>query len=88
MVPKQRFYPQCRPCSDVQSIAVRTGKKILVRHNGGAKVGAACAAAADPNAIWLGGMWSPTTFPTRDPQWWHPSRRSHPASVRLCASVA
>jgi hypothetical protein len=45
MVPKQRFYPQCRPCSDVQSTAVRTGKKILVRHNGGAKVGAAVAVA-------------------------------------------
>ena len=45
---------------------------------------AACAAAADPNAILLGGMWSPTTFPTRDPQWWHPSRA---ATRRACASA-
>ena len=45
MVPKQRFYPQCRPCSDVQSAAVRTGRKILVQHNGGARIGAAVALA-------------------------------------------
>lgn len=45
MVPKQRFYPQCRPCSDVQSAAVRAGRKILVQHNGGAKAGAAVALA-------------------------------------------
>ena len=33
-VPKQRFYPQCRPCSDLQSTAVRMGAKKLVMHNG------------------------------------------------------
>ena len=34
MVPKQRFYPQCRKCSDAQSVAVRAGKKMLVQHGG------------------------------------------------------
>ena len=29
MVPKQRFYPQCRACSDLQSHAVRLGTKRL-----------------------------------------------------------
>ena len=45
MVPKQRFYPQCRPCSDVQSAAVRMGSKILIQHNGGLRIGAFVAAA-------------------------------------------
>lgn len=30
--PKQRFYPQCEPCSLLQSEAVRTGKRRLVTH--------------------------------------------------------
>ena len=34
-VPKQRFFPQCRGCSDLQSVAVRTGVKKLVMHGGG-----------------------------------------------------
>ena len=42
-VPKQRFFPQCRPCSDLQSVAVRTGVKKLVMHGGGVKVGVAVA---------------------------------------------
>lgn len=39
MVPKQRFYPQCRPCSDKQSTAVRMGSKILVQHGGAQRLG-------------------------------------------------
>ena len=45
MVPKQRFYPQCRKCSDAQSVAVRAGKKMLVQHGGGMKLGAVVATA-------------------------------------------
>ena len=44
-VPKQRFFPQCRSCSDVQSTAVRLGAKRLVMHNGGIRVGVVVAAA-------------------------------------------
>ena len=44
-VPKQRFFPQCRSCSDLQSHAVRVGAKRLVMHNGGVRLGAAVAAA-------------------------------------------
>ena len=39
MVPRQKFYPQCRPCSDKQSTAVRMGSKILVQHNGALRLG-------------------------------------------------
>lgn len=42
-VPKQRFFPQCRGCSDLQSVAVRTGVKKLVMHGGGVKIGAVVA---------------------------------------------
>ena len=42
-VPKQRFFPQCRECSGLQSVAVRTGVKKLVMHGGGVKIGAAVA---------------------------------------------
>ena len=45
MVPKQRFYPQCRLCSDLQSVAVRTGRKTLVMHRGGLVAGMAVAGA-------------------------------------------
>ena len=45
MVPKQRFYPQCRPCSDLQSVAVRTGRKTLVTHRGGLVAGMVVAGA-------------------------------------------
>ena len=45
MVPKQRFYPQCRKCSDAQSVAVRAGKKMLVQHGGAMKLGAVVATA-------------------------------------------
>ena len=48
----------------------------------------ASAAALDPNATLLGGMWSPMTAPTFVPQWWHPSLAIHRASVRFCPSLA
>lgn len=44
-VPKQRFFPQCRSCSDIQSTAVRMNAKRLVMHNGGMTVGVAVAVA-------------------------------------------
>ena len=30
--PIQRLYPQCRDCSDLQSVAVRTGRLQLITH--------------------------------------------------------
>jgi hypothetical protein len=39
MVPRQRFFPQCRACSDLQSTAVRLRAKSLVMHNGGVRIG-------------------------------------------------
>ena len=34
---RQRYFPQCRPCSQLQSVAVRTGRLTLKLHAGGAK---------------------------------------------------
>ena len=49
-VPLQRFYPQCEPCSALQSVAVRTGTRKFVTHRVGLKygvvAGAACGVAA------------------------------------------
>ena len=49
-VPLQRFYPQCEPCSALQSVAVRTGMRKFVTHRVGFKygivTGAACGVAA------------------------------------------
>jgi len=35
--PRQRYFPQCRPCSQLQAVAVRTGKRTLKTHAGGSK---------------------------------------------------
>jgi hypothetical protein len=35
--PRQRYFPQCRPCSQLQAAAVRTGKRTLKTHAGGSK---------------------------------------------------
>ena len=34
---RQRYFPQCRPCSQLQAVAVRTGKRTLKTHAGGSK---------------------------------------------------
>lgn len=34
---RQRYYPQCRPCSQLQAVAVKTGKRTLKSHAGGSK---------------------------------------------------
>lgn len=50
-VPLQRFYPQCEPCSALQSVAVRTGSRTFVAHRVGLKYGVLCGVACGIAAL-------------------------------------
>ena len=77
--------PPARPSRAAADAAAATARPVGLDPRNWVTAAAAVAAVLPPTPYTslLGGMWSPTTRPRRDPQWWHPSRRNRRTSSPL-----